>query len=214
MLSYNFVKYIESTKNVCFYKLSSEFFSDTLCFPNVQTVSLIHCNRNGISNILKPEIFPNLQKIHYLSGHPGQIDIYLRFNHTVKWIFPNKKYEFYNHMIEAGKGLKDDFLIVNHISNIKMINQFMEFDLYLPGFSIVDGMWYRTQQYQYLTTNYQNSPLNIRMENECISSSDMISSYSNRNCHPIQSYIKQKLDNDFFNSIMKQNKAEERFISL
>jgi hypothetical protein len=155
-LSQEFVKHIESTPNLCMYKLGSHYIPDTIIFPKAKSVTLINCNRNGILNILTPKIFPNLNSVNYLSTDPGDFKIYERFNDTLKWVFPNKPYEFYDFMIKTGRGTKNSELIKEYVANKKIIdgkNGFdisFHFDLNIPGFGIIDGEWWRSQFYEYV----------------------------------------------------------------
>ena len=155
-LSMDFVKHIESTQNMCMYKLGSHYIPDRVVFPKAETVTLINCNRNGILNILTPTTFPNLSKVNYLSTDPGDFKIYERFNDKLKWVFPNKPYEFYDFMVQTGRGTKDSQLIKRYVTNKKIIdgkNGFdisFQFDLNIPNFGIVNGEWWRLQFYEYL----------------------------------------------------------------
>jgi hypothetical protein len=59
-VSQDFVKHIESTPNLCMYKLGSHYIPDSVIFPKAESVTLINCSRNGILNVLTPRVFPNL----------------------------------------------------------------------------------------------------------------------------------------------------------
>jgi hypothetical protein len=163
-LSYEFKKYIESSNNLCIYKLGSTPIVSNIFFPNAKTITLINCNRAGVNNILKSEILPNIEKVNYLSAHPGDYNIYNRFSDSVKWIFPNKEYEFYNTMVANGRGKKDHNLIKNYIVNKKIIdgnNSFdisYEFDLNIPEYGITSGEWWRFQFYEYLAQALAKMP--------------------------------------------------------
>ena len=155
-LNKDFVKHIESTPKLCVYKLGSHYIPDTVIFPKAESLTLINCSRHGILNILKPTIFPNLEKVNYISTDPGDFKIYERFNDKIKWTFPNKPYEFYDFMVKSGRGTKDQQLIKKYVANKKIIdgkNGFdisFHFDLNIPGFGIIDGEWWRSQFYEYL----------------------------------------------------------------
>jgi hypothetical protein len=155
-LNSDFVKHIENTKNVCLYKLGTHHIPKNIFFPNAQNLTLINCNRNGILNIFTPQVFPNLSSVNYLSADPGDFKIYERFNDKIKWVFPNKNYEFYDFMVKSGRGMKDSELIREYITNKKIIdgkNGFdisFEFDLNIPDYGIVNGEWWRSQFYEYL----------------------------------------------------------------
>ena len=168
-LSLDFVKHIDSTSNLCMYKLGSHYIPNNIIFTKAETVTLINCNRIGILNILTPSIFPKLTKINYLSTDPGDFKIYERFNDKIKWTFPNKPYEFYDFMIKTGRGTKDPQLIKKYVANKKIIdgkNGFdisFHFDLNIPGFGIVDGEWWRSQFYEYLVKKQK-----IELYKDCI----------------------------------------------
>lgn len=155
-LSTDFVKHIESTSNICMYKLGSHYIPHNIIFPKADSITLINCSRNGILNILTPKVFPNLTKVNYLSTDPGDFKIYERFNDKLKWSFPNKTYDFYDFMVKSGRGTKDQQLIKKYVTNKKIIdgkNGFdisFVFDLNIPGFGITDGEWWRSQFYEYL----------------------------------------------------------------
>jgi hypothetical protein len=127
-----------------------------IIFPKAETITLINCSRDGILNILTPRILPKLSKVNYLSADPGNFKIYERFNNNVKWIFPNKSYDFYDFMVKSGRGTKDTQLIKKYVTNKKIIdgkNGFdisFHFELNIPGFGITDGEWWRSQFYEYL----------------------------------------------------------------
>lgn len=169
-LSPNFCRYIQNTHNVCIYKLGYCYIPPSVTFPKAKTVTLINCNKMGVDNILKHEIFPNIENIHYLSLHPANYDIYQRFNKSVKWIFPNKNYDFYNFMELIGHGRKNSTLIDKYVLNKKVIEGdstfdiSYTFDLNIPGLGFVNNDWYKNQFYEYLlikTKKYNNMVNNI-----------------------------------------------------
>ncbi len=155
-LNPDFIKHIETTNNLCLYKLGHHHIPDNIVFPNTTTLTLINCNRNGILNIFSPAIFPNLNNVNYLSADPGDFKIYERYNDNLKWVFPYKTYEFYDFMVKTGRGKKDSELIKKYLTNKKIIdgkNGFdisFEFDLNIPEYGIVNGDWWRSQFYEYL----------------------------------------------------------------
>ena len=161
-LSKEFITHIESVPNLCMYKLGSHYIPDNVIFPKAESVTLINCSHQGILNILTPTVFPNLSKVNYLSADPGDFKIYERWNDSLKWVFPNKSYEFYDFMVQSGRGKKDNNLIKEYVANKKIIdgkNGFdisFHFDLNIPGFGITDGEWWRSQFYEYLV-NKQNT---------------------------------------------------------
>lgn len=155
-LSPDYIKHIQSTKNVCLYKLGNHYIPENISFPNAKTLTLINCNHGGILNIFTPSIFPNITDVNYLSADPGDFKLYERYNDMLKWTFPNKTYEFYDFMVKNGRGKKDPELIRKYLTNKKIIdgkNGFdisFEFDLNIPDYGIVNGEWWRSQFYEYL----------------------------------------------------------------
>lgn len=169
-LSSKLVNYIENTSNVVIYKLGEHHIPSNIFFPNAREITIINSSRIGVFNMLSPFVFPNLQKINYLSAHPGNYDIYKRFNHNinnnyVEWIFPKKDYEFYDYIIKKGLGKRDNGLIDYYLKNKKIvdgINGFdisFYFDLKLPDYGLVEGEWYRNQFYEYCVSK-QNEIIN------------------------------------------------------
>jgi len=156
----NFVKYIEETNNLCVYKLGYTVLPNNLTFNNVDTLTIINCNKFGISSILKPHIFPNLNKINYISSNPEDYSIYKRFDKKVQWFFPDKQLDFYEYMIALGYGSKQKTLIPRYIINKQIIdgkNDFdisYKFDLQIPNYGRVDSEWYRKQFYEYIDYKY------------------------------------------------------------
>ena len=162
-LSNEFINHIHNTDNICLYKLGSHYIPENIIFPNVKTVTLINCNKNGILRILNPIVFPNIHKINYLSTDPGDFKIYKRFDDNIQWVFPNKTYDFYEYMVSAGRGKKNINLINEYITNKKIIdgkNGFdisFHFELNIPGFGITDGEWWRSQFYEYFVIKQNQS---------------------------------------------------------
>jgi len=158
----NFVRHIENTNNLCVYKLGSYALPSNILFPKANTLTLINCSKKGIQNILNPDIFPSLKRVNYLSIQPGSYDIYKRFRNQLEWVFPNKRYDFYDYMMALGYGKKDPKLIQTYIKDKQMVdgtNDFdisYKFDLSIPDYVIVDSEWYRAQFYEYLV-NKQNA---------------------------------------------------------
>ena len=165
-LSKNFVEYIEKTNHLCIYKLGNLPLPTQLSFPNVQTVVLINCNKYGVNNILRPTVFPNLRQIHYLRAHPGSYDIHNRFQNNIHWVFPNKKYDFYEYIMSIGIGKKKSNLISTYIVNKQLLdgkNDFdisYKFDLQIPDYDIVDSEWYKLQFYEYLVKKHNDVSVN------------------------------------------------------
>jgi hypothetical protein len=169
-LSFDFTKIIESATNLCIYRLNNQPLSPNIFFPNAKMITLINCNKDGILNILNPNIVPNIKRINYLSAHPGDYSIYERFPTGVEWIFPNKNYDFYDMMVDNGRGKKDSDLIKTYIHSKKIIdgkNSFdisYEFDLAVPGMGIVNGTLWATQMQYYL--EYKNAQIKNKNKNK------------------------------------------------
>jgi hypothetical protein len=155
-LCQNFIKHIENTNNVCLYKLGHHSVPHNIFFPKARTLTLINCSKPGILNVLHPRFFPNLNTINYLSMGTGNNTIYSRFNSDTQWVFPDKNYEYYNFMVNAGYGKKDADILKRYITNKKIVdgkNGFdisYEFDLNIPEYGIVAGEWWRAQFYEYM----------------------------------------------------------------
>jgi hypothetical protein len=155
----NFAKYIENTSNICLYKLGNHYIPKNIIFDNANTLTLINCNNDGIHNILHPSIFPNLNTINYLSMAPNNNTIHNRFSlskKNIKWVFPNKNYDYYNYMVESGYGVKDCEILKHYICNKKMVNGgnsfdiSFEVDIIVPDYGIINGEWWCEQFYEYL----------------------------------------------------------------
>lgn len=163
-LSKDFIKHIENTKNLCIYKLGHHTVPKEVIFPNASQVTLINCSNTGIFNILYPHIFPNLNTVNYLSINSDR-RLINRFSSDVKWVFPDKNYDFYNFMVESGYGKKDPEILKRYITNKKIIdgkNGFdisFEFDINVPFYGIVSGQWWQSQFYEYLVEK-QNKHIN------------------------------------------------------
>jgi len=160
-LSQKIINHIENTSNLVIYKLGEHHIPSNIFFPKAYEITLINCSRMGVFNILTPHTLPNLQKINYLSAHPGNFNIYKRFNHDIKsnksvmWIFPSKEYDFYNYILSKNIGIKENQLINRYLKNKKIVdgvNGFdisFYFDIDVPGYGLVEGEWYRNQFYEY-----------------------------------------------------------------
>lgn len=154
-LTSSFVTHMESSRHLLFYRLGSYPLPMGFHLPHVTSLTLIQCTPTAISQLLHPSYFPSLQQIQYLSGHPGDTLIHRRFplalSPRVVWKFPTLSHPFYDAMVEAGWGRRDDWLVMNHIVRHKqMEGGKMWFDLYLPGKGILCGKWYYAQQMAYL----------------------------------------------------------------
>lgn len=194
-LSNDFVKHIDSTSNICLYKLGTHYIPNNIIFPKADTLTLINCNRNGILNILTPTIFPNLSRVNYLSTDPGDFKIYERFDDKIKWAFPNKTYDFYDFMVKTGRGTKDLELIKTYVTNKRIIdgkNGFdisFQFDLNIPGYGIIDGDWWRSQFYEYLV-NKQN----INLYRDCLYPSERPTIQDEEEILLQKEYVKSSID--------------------
>jgi hypothetical protein len=161
-LCYNYIKYINTTKNLCIYKFCN-VVPNGLKFPNANTLTLINCSKNGVSNIFNPDIVPNIKRINYISTEPNDTNIYKRFPESVEWMFPDKNLDFYNNMIIMGRGKKCDKLINEYVASKKIIDGTgpfdigYEFDLKVPDFGVVNGEWWRSQFNSYLLNYSYNS---------------------------------------------------------
>jgi hypothetical protein len=159
-LNTDFVKFIENTNNVCLYKLGNQIVPKNLFFPKVNELTLINCNKYNISNILEPKIFPNLQIINYLSMSPNNYMLYKNFSSEIKWIFPDKNYDYYNFMVKSGYGKKDSNILNKYIANKRIIdgqNGFdisYDLDINIPDYGIVNGEWWQKQIMDYLEYKY------------------------------------------------------------
>jgi hypothetical protein len=201
-LSKDFVNHIDSTSNLCVYKLGSHYIPKHIFFPKVDNVTLINCSRDGILNILTPNIFPNLSKINYLSADPGNYEIYERFNNNIKWVFPNKSYDFYDFMVKTGRGRKDSQLIKKYVANKKIIdgkNGFdisFHFDLNVPGFGIADGEWWSSQFYEYLLQKQY-----LYLYKDCMYPGEKVILQDDEEILLQKEYVKSSIDKLYFDHI-------------
>ena len=187
MMSAIFRSYLQQTNTMCMFRLGAHPVYPTLSFPHVRTVALIDCSPNGIRQILTHRRFPHLKTVHYLSAHPGRVDIYNRFSQRIDWVFPNQKHPFYGCMIEAGKGRVDPKLIRTYIYDV----QGEEVELNLPGYGVYSGRSYHTKLLRYLQTPYTPSEPLIPLEN------------AQDSTHAISEYLEERREDAFFAMIMK-----------
>lgn len=193
----------QHSKNVCFYKIGSQPFHPRLCFPNATTATLIYCSREGVNRLLSPSFFPNLKTVHYLSAHPGQVDLYRRFSNPLHWLFPNRTYGFYNAMIEAGHG---------HVENLLFRSYVHRFDsngvkLNLPGYGLHDADTYYKKMINYVkhipvSSSTQSLPDLNQFENphfECGGAQGSV-----------HEYFQEQMERDFFQSVLDDSEKEER----
>ena len=196
--------YLQHSKNVCLYQIGSQPFTPNLCFPNATTATLIHCSRVGVNRLLSPSFFPNLKTVHYLSAHPGQIDLYRRFLKPIHWLFPNRTYGFYNAMIEAGHG---------HVENLLFRSYVHRFDsngtqLNLPGYGLHDAETYHKQLLRYL----QHMPVSSSSE-PLLPDPDPFDN-PHFECGGAQGsvheYFQERMECDFFQSIFDDCEKEKK----
>jgi len=205
--------HVQQTSHLCLYRLCKKPVPPTLFFPKVKTVALIHCSGAGISNILRPSIFPNLGEVHYLSAHPGQFDLHTRFQPSVSWVFPNLRYAFYDCMVQAGQGRVENQLICTYIHQFIKFHRGVEMMIHLPGYDVVKGSEYtrHLRPYLYQSNLYQ-------------SYSNEISQYYARqyNPHPrlfdsnnegsaehsFSYFFRQQLEKEFMDYILSECKEE------
>lgn len=194
--------FFKQSRILCLYDMRYAIPPASVTFPKATTVSLIRCSPTVIPSILTPERFPNLQTIHYLSGHPGKVDLYHRFMSPVSWVFPHQDHEFYSRMIEAGKGRMDLDLISSYIvrqTYSRGRSHRMEFDLHIPGLDIMDGIRYRTFLYRYL---YCNTHTPSSLHNWELYSYHLLS----RRRHSQEIYLQEKTNQAFYECLKEEDK--------
>jgi hypothetical protein len=202
MLSAIFHSYVRKSATLCLYQVGDHYLAPKLVFPHVQTLALIHCSRNGVQNVLTPSRFPNVKTVHYLSAHPGQVDLYRRFPSNIDWVFPNSKYIFYKCMIDAGIGRVDPQIISRYVYRV------LDNDIHikLPGYGIYIGKHYRTHMNKYLEREYMPSkplvspfvPINEDDDEETV----------------VSKFLREQKDIDFFNRIMNTCNEEDNAIMI
>jgi hypothetical protein len=216
MLSSIFHHYIQRTKTLCLYGIQNPTIHSKLIFPQATTLALVHCSRDSIQHILSPTHFPNLKTIHYLSAHPGKVDIYRTLPSSVSWVFPNQNYIFYQCMMEAGIGHIDPSLVRRYVHRIHRNNGRTEVDLILPELGVYKGPYYRIQFARYLSSPYhpvQHNYLLLDTLFTGLASPDLKEDVTNDHPKsPMQSYIDDKITNDFFEGIMNDCEKEEKLI--
>jgi hypothetical protein len=195
--------YLQHSKNVCLYKIGSQPFTPQLSFPNATTATLIHCTREGVHRLLSPSFFPNLRTVHYLSAHPGQVDIYRRFSKPLHWLFPNRMYDFYNAMIEAGHG---------HVQNRLIRSYIHQFDsngaqLNLLGYGVHDASTYHKKLLHYLQHLPQSSSYELPLPDENEFDNPHFECGGSQGS--VHEYIQQRMESDFFKSVMEDCEKEE-----
>jgi hypothetical protein len=180
-LSNEFVKHIETTKDICIYKFGDFLVPRSVIFPNAKQLTLINCSQIGVSNILNSSIFPNIHTINYLSTNYDN-KLHTRLLHNIKWVFPDKNYGFYNFMVESGYGKKDSTILNKYVHNKRIIdgkNGFdisYELDINVPDYGIVNGNWWQSQFYEYLVSqqNKQNAESEQEIEEKILQKNKVI----------------------------------------
>ena len=190
------MSFFRSTPRICFYDMHYATVPQTTVFPHATTVAILRCGPQIIPSLLTPERFPRLQTIHYLSGHPGTHDLHLRFS-GVKWVFPvsPRTHSFYQFMTEAGYGIYDASLLSSYVHSSVYYRGHcnrMEFDLHLPGLFPMSGKAYRMLLYRYLFQN-KDCPMSWSVSVPPRSPS-----------HPMQFYLHQKKEEEFFQCIFSE----------
>jgi hypothetical protein len=201
-----FTYYFQRTRHLCVYQYDKlHILPNTLFFPYVTKLTLIDCSRKGISHLLYSQRFPKLQHIYYLSGHPDIYNIYERFPNSVKWVFPNRDYSFYNCMLEAGHGEKNNDIISANIYSKSATNHELSFTIHIPGYGPREGPMYKEHMYDYFHNPHVLSSL---ADNELIPEDNYYERYrinyikTHRN-EPFQQYNQHCLEQDFFNHIIR-----------
>jgi hypothetical protein len=216
MLCNTLARYIQHVPDLCVYQLGADKISSRLVFPKVHTLTLIQCSRVGVSRILHPTIFPNLQRVHYLSAHPGGSEIHLRFPKSVKWLFPNLQFPFYECMIEGGYGRVENRLIQHYIQYVSKRDNGIQVDLNLPGYGLCNGSWYHYQIRDFFATP--------RYSKDTIPSEYSYIYGPNPDpfdyAHPyfdsgnpetsVQAYLQKRMEQDFMEQILKECMEEEK----
>lgn len=209
--------HVQQTSHLCLYRLCKKPIPSTLFFPKVKTVALIHCSSAGISNILRPSIFPNLSEVHYLSAHPGRVDLYTQFKKPISWVFPNLRYAFYDCMIQAGQGRIENALIHTYIHQFIKYPNGAKMMIHLPGYDVVNGSEYMRHLRPYiyrppLLQTYANeiSQYYLHRYNPLSNGENILPHFENgSNDHSFSTLFRQQLEKEFMDYILE--KCEEEF---
>ena len=143
-----FHAYLQQTRHVVLYRLPSTIQPRT-SFPFATTVAVIDCAPLAIATMLRRAHFPRLESIHYLSAHPGRVDLYREWK--CDWVFPNQDYAFYQCMVEGGWGRVDHRIIGTYIDRVHGSGM----DLRLPGLGVYPGTSRYVQEAGAHVTGYQ-----------------------------------------------------------
>ena len=191
------------------YQFGNQPISSTLQFPNARTVTLINCSREGVERILTPSIFPNIEEVHYLSAHPGQVDIYQRFSKPISWIFPNSQYIFYKCMIEAGVGRVENRLISTYVHSVGLHHNQIHMDLNIPQYGLTISDTYRVRLHHYL--RYQHYPLITELDHDHFyGEPHPLDPRDTNDIRPF--FLQDYVDRMFFDAIMDECEKEEKAI--
>jgi hypothetical protein len=207
LLTQSFLTYMESTRYALFYRLRSHPLPMGLTYPDVKCLTLIHCSQQSVQRLLQPRIFPSLQRIRYLSGHPGDLLIHRRFP-RVEWVFPDTFYSFYDNTVEAGRGRKDPFLVSNTIVNGGELDGKRVYDFVLPERGIVSGEWYRLQQQLYFKKKHAELfGVSYPISEEEME--DIPSRWGERaHLNPHFLYYSRRLEMDFMKTVLEDSLVE------
>jgi hypothetical protein len=211
--------HVQQTSHLCLYRLCKKPVPPTLFFPKVKTVALIHCSSAGISNILRPSIFPNLSEVHYLSAHPGRFDLHTQFQSSVSWVFPNLRYAFYQCMIEAGHGRVENQLIRSYIHQFVKFPRGAEMMIHLPGYDMIKGSDYSRclRQYLYQPKYHRHQSYSTEISeyysNQYDSQPSLFDNpYPYFECgsteHSLSSFFRQQLEKEFMDYILSECEEE------
>ena len=143
-----FTAYLHQARTVVLYRLPATIRPCSY-FPLATTVAVIDCEPDAVHRMLARHQFPRLQHVHYLSGHPGRIDLYQGLPEC-KWVFPNQDYGFYQCMVDAGWGRVDRRLIPTYIDRVHGAGM----DLRLPGLGVYPGVSGYVNEARSLVTGY------------------------------------------------------------
>jgi hypothetical protein len=151
-----FVRHIESTTHQVLYKLPNIHVPSNISFPRAQTLTLINCHRVGVYNIFTPFAFPNLERVQYISGHPGDYNIDRRFGDYLQWEVPHLRYAYYEYLRAKKGAFTNPDLVKTFIRNKRYKDGMGEFDityemdLVIPDWGEVDGDWWSEQWLLYI----------------------------------------------------------------
>ena len=150
-LTYPFLRYIESTRQLVIYRLDSSCPIPSLFrLPAVETLCLLDCTPDAVHRMVYRPFFPGLRHIHYLSPAPKKDPLFYERVPSVEWVFPwreGRVYPFYDAMIEAGKGRMEADLLSHYVAG--WTGSWM--DISLPGRrGCLSGQEYMRRQMAYL----------------------------------------------------------------